>query len=862
MLCTSAESSIVEVLAGHATRDPNAAAIVCSRVGRVSFGDLVRYIRQVGLQLRVAGIGPTSRVGIALARGPEAAVLSVAVCCTAILVPLDPNVSTDELQAELKSLRLDALIVSGDGALPSWVSAAGEGCGVFTITNSALDSADVALRQVTVVGSARPASASPAHSWAAILRTSGTTGTSKWVPVTHENLLAMSVKMERWLKLTPADRSACIMPIYYNAGFKATLLVPLLIGCSVALPASNAPRDFELWLNELRPTWLTAAPPFLQSVVEKLRGRSSGALASSLAHSLRFVLSTASYLPPGTGAELEALLGRPVIEFYGLSEAGMMTAPVLPPARAKPGTVGRIPKGELAIRDDKGLFLPPGQAGEVVVRGPSVTPGYLLDDIENVPSGLQDGWLPTGDLGIVDADGLLTIVGRRSEIINRGGEKVSPYQVERALLCHPAVREAAAFSIPHPRLGESVGAAVVLHSGTSVTSRELLEFICDRVAHFEMPRHIHIVERLLVGPTGKVSRSQLSKALANRERPKEAPAAPLETLIAEIWQRLLKRTDIGMDEDFFEIGGDSLQATEMLLELEEATRHPIAPSEVRVQLTIRHLAGILASAAAAKREVVTCARSGQGTPLFLWHGDCLGWGLYAFRLATLLKGHGPIYLLHSILDSNEGIKTIEDMVQRQLPHIEAAALSGPIRLAGFCHGGHAALEIAARLERAGRTIETVTLIDTYSINARPFVRFIAPLISLAGHIVPGRAGAKLRRDGMLSLWLLIQLLQGDGSIVGRVTRKFRLGTARVWHTSLRATYLRAMSQYIPRKVRAEIICLVCEEYSAKKAYAASPWKRLATSVRSARTPGQHHTCVSRHVGELAACLNRMMSPTE
>src|SRR5438552_5691757 len=168
VLCTSAESSIVKVLAGHATRDPNAAAIVCSRAGRVSFGDLVRYIRQVGLQLRVAGIGPTSRVGIALARGPEAAVLSVAVCCTAILVPLDPNVSTDELQAELKSLRLDALIVSGDGALPSWLSAAGEGCGLFTITNSALDSTDVALRQVRAVGSARPASPSPAHSWAAI----------------------------------------------------------------------------------------------------------------------------------------------------------------------------------------------------------------------------------------------------------------------------------------------------------------------------------------------------------------------------------------------------------------------------------------------------------------------------------------------------------------------------------------------------------------------------------------------------------------------------------------------------------------------------------------------------------------------
>lgn len=857
-LGTSARSTIVDVLGEHVTRDQNAVAIVWSQTGALSFGDLARNIRQVGLQFRAAGIGSTSRVGIALPRGLEAAILSIAVCCSAILVPLNPNLAVDELQEELKSLRLDALIVA-QGEHPTWLSAAGDTCGLFAIASFDEGPVDIVLRQERGVGRPRGASVLSAHSWAAIFKTSGTTGTSKRVPVTHGNLLAMSAKMQRWLELTSADRSACIMPIYYNAGFKATLLVPLLIGCSVALPASTASRDFEQWLGELRPTWLTASPAFLQSLVEKLRDRPVGEARSSGETSLRFVLSTSSYLPPATAAELQTLLRRPVVEFYGLCEAGMITGPVLPPAKPRLGTVGRIPYGELAIQDGAGLFLSTGQTGNVVVRGPSVTPGYIVDDIDNAPSGLQDGWLTTGDIGAVGADGLLTIIGRHKEIINRGGEKVSPYQVERALLANPAVREAAVFSVPHPRLGENVGAAVVLHASASATSRELLEFIYSRVAHYEMPRRIHIVESLPVGATGKIQRSQLSKMFDNRERHGEAPVAPLEVLIAEIWQRLLKLADIGMDEDFFELGGDSLQATEMLLELEQATHHRIEPSDVRVLLTIRHLAEVLAGAAAveARKEVITQARSGTGTPLFLWHGDCLGWGLYAFRLATMLDGDGPVYLLHSILDGDDRIETIEGMVQCQLPHIAAVAPDGPIRLAGYCHGGLAALEVAARLEKAGRTVETVILIDSYSINARPIARLIAPLITFAGYVVPGRIGFRLRRDGMLALWGLIRLLQGDTTLLDRLTHKVQAGTLQTWHQSPRALYLRAMARYVPRRIRAEMVCLLSEERAAERACATDPWKRLATSVRTALVQGEHHTCVSRHVGELAACLNRM-----
>jgi acyl-CoA synthetase (AMP-forming)/AMP-acid ligase II/thioesterase domain-containing protein len=848
------DTTVGKTIASHAMRRPSALAIVCPNLGLLSFADLARHVQLIGNQLRAAGVSSNSRIGIALPRGPAAAILSIAACCNGILVPLNPSLSNTELEAELTRLRLDALVVS-DG-VHKWSSLAGEGCGLFTVANSTpFRFVDIALEQIGPIGRRKKAPPPTADSWACIFRTSGTTGTFKRVPVTHGNLLAMANKMQGWLQLTHADRSACIMPLYYNAGFKATLLVPLLIGCSVALPASTQARDCEQWLRELQPTWLTAAPPFLQAVLDKLRAQVPQRPVSSFAPSLRFVLSTASYLPPETGAELQNRLGLPVVEFYGLCEAGMMTAPILPPQTARPGSVGRVPHGELAIQNDEGSFLGPDEAGEIMVRGPSVTPGYLVDDIDGIPTGLRNGWLPTGDIGIVDSDGVLTVTARRKEMINRGGEKISPYDVEKALLAHPAVREAAAFALPHPRLGETVGAAVVLRVGASLGSTELIAFVSDRLAPFQLPRHIEILESLPVGVTGKISRTQLSRAPINVRPPTGQPGVPLEMLIAKIWQRLLNRIDIGIEDDFFEIGGDSLLATEMLLELEESTHHRVPLSAIRVPLTIRHLAEILANEAAAKHEVITRVRSGVDTPLFIFHGDYLHWGLYGYRLSALLKGDVPVYLLHSVLDSTSKIETIEDMVQQHLSHIEAMEPNGPIRLAGFCHGGHAALELANQLESRGRAIESVVLIDTLSINARPFMRFMVALISFAGRMVPGAFGSKLRREAILSLWLLSQILKGDRKI-GRVVLMLRSGTV---SKSIHAMYYRAMSQYVPQKVRAEVVCLVCEEYSAKWGYQAEPWKNLCTNVRQARIPGGHHTCIIDHMGELANCLNATLS---
>jgi acyl-CoA synthetase (AMP-forming)/AMP-acid ligase II/thioesterase domain-containing protein/acyl carrier protein len=848
-VCPTLPLTIGEALARHAARDAGAPAIVCPGWAPLTFGGLQQQVSKIAAQLQKAGIGPWSRVGVAMPRGPEAALISVAVCSTAVVLPLNPNLAPGDLQAELEKIRLDALIVPGWTKVPGWAQGSANNFGLFKVAQAVSSFDDIVLTEVRPVPRPQPVVPIEAKSVAAIFRTSGTTGAAKRVPVTHENLIEMARKMQEWLGLSPADRSACILPIYYNAGFKATLLVPLLMGCSVALPATTNPQEFDQWVAELRPTWLTAAPAFLQAVLERIRA------VGKPAHALRFVLSTASYLSESVRTELERLLDIPVVEFYGLCEAGMMTAPSLPPAEPRHGTVGRVPKDELAIRGDRQLLLPPGQVGQVVLRGPSVTPGYLLD-IDGVPSGLENGWLPTGDLGMVDEDGFLTIVGRTKEIINRGGEKISPYDVEKALLRHPAVREAAAFAVPHPRLGDNVGAAVVLHAGATATSSELVTFLYDLLAPFQMPRQVHVMASLPLGVTGKISRQALTALYSNTQRHAILPDSPLQIQIAEIWHRLLGRTDVGIDDDFFELGGDSLQATEMLLALEEVTRHRITPGEVRAELTIRQLSAIMVGNAVARAELVVRVKDGIGSPLFLCHGDFDGWGFYAFRLAEFLNYPGPIYLIHSNLDEAAGIDTIEEMAHRYLPHMLAAWPTGPFRLAGYCHGGLAAWEIAHELEEAGRKVEQIVLIDTFSLNARAPLRAAARLISAVASVAPG--GAALRERGMPSLWgVARRIMQKDRAILMRAVRKLSQGGAAVG-PSRQSSYYRAMAKYLPPAIDCDVVCLISHEYSTKKEYSADMWKRLARSVRSESVPGRHNTCITTHVGELATTMSKLL----
>jgi thioesterase domain-containing protein len=408
-------------------------------------------------------------------------------------------------------------------------------------------------------------------------------------------------------------------------------------------------------------------------------------------------------------------------------------------------------------------------------------------------------------------------------------------------------------------LGESVCSAVTLHEGVPASSPELLDFIQDRLAPFQRPRSVHVLDALPVGATGKISRPQLSKMFSIEAISGPLPDAPLELLIADVWRRSLKRDLVGAEQDFFEIGGDSLLATEMLMELQTLVRRPIKPSDVGTRLTIRGLAQSFAEGAAARGEVGCVVKEGEGTPTFLCHGDFLGWGFYGFRFAEMLRTDGPVHLLHSLLDDRTGVDSIEKMVSLYLPYVDRVAPSGPVKLIGYCHGGLAALELARRLEAAGRIVEKIVLLDTISLNARTPLRMAEPFVRLASKAVFGPAARKLDRSGMTSLWVLsTHLLSGDPTVAFRVARTLKKGSMRAWDESQRTVYYRAMARFVPTGIKAEILCVVCEDSAARPEYAAHAWQSIASTVDTLTVPGNHASCISEHAATLADRLNEAM----
>jgi len=262
-------------------------------------------------------------------------------------------------------------------------------------------------------------------------------------------------------------------------------------------------------MADVNPTWYTAVPTMHQAILS----RAANNVDVIKANPLRFIRSSSSSMPPQVIKGLEAAFGAPVIESYGMTEAAhQMASNPLPPDLRKPGTVGMHAGPEVCVIDLDGNPLPPGVAGEIAIRGENVMSGYENNPKANAEA-FAKGWFRTGDQGVMDADGYLTITGRLKEIINRGGEKISPREVDEVLMDHPAVQQCVTFAVPHDKLGEDVAAAVVLREGAQASEKDLREFAAKRVADFKVPRKILIVAEIPKGATGKLQRIGLAQKL-------------------------------------------------------------------------------------------------------------------------------------------------------------------------------------------------------------------------------------------------------------------------------------------------------------------------------------------------------------
>jgi amino acid adenylation domain-containing protein len=565
---------IHSMVARHAASSPDAPAIL--GIGRepLTFALLLQHMERIGRELNEFGIGHGDRVATVLPDGPEAAVFFLAASNATTVAPLNPAYTSAEFQQYFSDLKPKAVIVASGGETTAAEAARRMGVPVLVLVPGGAGAAGVSRLEGQRVSTptTRTGPAAP-EDVALVLQTSGSTARPKLVPLTHANLCASARNTARSLALTASDRSLGIMPLFHIHGLMAILMSITEGGSIVSTPGFHAPSFFE-WLDEFGPTWYTCAPALHQAIVERA-SQHSGAVARSR---LRFVRSGASSLSPTLLEAVEAALGVPMIEFYGMTEASqqMATNP-LPPGKRKPGSVGRPFGCELAVMDDYGNLLPRGHSGEIVVRGANVTAGYL-NTSEAPVHPFTDGWFHTGDLGRFDEEGYLFLDGRSKEMINRGGEKISPREVDDVLLQHPAIAAAVTFALPDSRLGEDVGAAVVLRDNPGTTEAEIREFVAERLAAFKVPRSVFFLDDLPKGPTGKPLRIGLAERLGLRgaaPTPGEAgpgllePRSPAERALAAIWQDVLRVERVGRHDDFFKIGGDSILATQVIVRVRE-----------------------------------------------------------------------------------------------------------------------------------------------------------------------------------------------------------------------------------------------------------------------------------------------------
>lgn len=510
---------------------------------------IILFSSSLGIALNGHGIERKDRVAIVLPDGASLCLAFLGVSSHCIAAPLNPAASIQDLFSWFEDLEPCAILL-GQGSPDAAHEAA------LRLGLSVIDFESVASRKHD--GDVKEFPEPLPEDVALILHTSGTTAKAKMVPLTHGNLMRSASNIAESLRLGPDDLCLNVMPMFHIHGIVACLLAPLVSGGRVLVSEGiDAVRFFRL-LIERKPTWYSAVPTRHKYLLDHLKvhpGLHEG-------HKLRLIRSSSSALPVAVFEALESAFDVPVIEAYGMTEAAhQMCSNPLPPAVRKPGSVGMPAGPEVRVVDNQGMGVVCGEVGEVVIRGENVTPGYI-----NLPDDRQErlegGWFRTGDIGHMDDDGYLFLHGRVKEIVNRGGEKVSPAEVDDCLLRHEAVAEAACFAMPHPTLGEDLAAALVLHKGFDVDEHSLRAYLFEKLSHFKIPSRILIIDSIPKSSIGKVQRRQLAERLKHMlQTGSEKPTDDTERFLAEVFRDVIPGCmEAGRDANFFGLGGDSLQA--------------------------------------------------------------------------------------------------------------------------------------------------------------------------------------------------------------------------------------------------------------------------------------------------------------
>ena len=475
-----------------------------------SYEVLVKHVDQIGAELASQGLTNSDRVAIVLPNGPEMATAFLAVSSYMSAAPLNPAYKQSEYEFYLEDLNPKLVIVEESSSNPVRNAAL-----KLSIPVAEIKVAEHAAAGIfSLFDSTQSINLPTVQTEALVLHTSGTTSRPKVVPLTQANLVASAFNISNTLKLRDSDHSLNIMPLFHIHGLIAVLCASISAGGSVCCTAGfNALKFYELAKSE-KITWYSGVPTMHQAILQRGKRQTDAAKALKL----RFIRSSSASLPPAVFGELTELFECPVIEAYGMTEAThQMTSNPLPPEKQKAGFVG-LPAGpKVCIMDLVGNQLEKGQEGEVCIQGDNVTPGYDKNPEANNQS-FTNGWFRTGDQGVFDEDGYLKITGRLKEIINRGGEKISPLEIDNVLMEHPSIQQVVSFAVADKSYGEEIGVAIVLGDGKQLSESELKSYANDRLARFKIPKHICFVEEIPKGATGKMQRIGLAKKLGLEDR--------------------------------------------------------------------------------------------------------------------------------------------------------------------------------------------------------------------------------------------------------------------------------------------------------------------------------------------------------
>ncbi|MGY4478412.1 AMP-binding protein [Bradyrhizobium sp. USDA 3364] len=816
-----------QTIVRNARLSPHQPAIVSSTFAPLTYQDLEHQLEAFRLRLRSAGFDCKARIGVLMPSGPEAVLAIAAIACCSIAVPLDPRLSPAEIEQRLDMLRLSALLVPQGCASEARKVAERIGLTVIEalpIGHDRLGFDIAAQHRSSPALDDEPDPDSPAF----ILQTSGTTAQPKLIPFSHSNMRAAASRLQAWFGLTPRDRCLSVSPPFYSHGLKVTVFTPLLTGGSIAVPANGSVIALDEWFDALRPTWYSASPTLHTAVLSKAESSEN----AQVAHTLRFVVSGGAPLPSDVQTGLECVLGVPVLEHYGSSEAAQIAANLAPPGANRPGTCGRPWPDTVVIAAEDGSSVQAGERGEIWVRGPTVIAGYLGAPELN-QAAFTEGWFRTGDIGSFDEDGFLRLHGRLGELINRGGDKISPAEIEAALLRHPALAEAAIFAIPHPRLGEDIAAAIVLRPGAQTTPAALRQFLQRELAWFKIPRLIVILDKLPKGITGKIQRRRLRELLdvpSGQEAPARLLASgssspDLEAELLTVCRRLLKSDTMTVDDDFFASGGDSLLAMEMLIELELLLGRRVPETILLEAGTIRCLVRKLAVQSSEPPTPFFQFHAGSNRPpLYFFNGDLVRGHTCMWRVAELL---GPDYPIISIdphgLHGDAIPGSIREMAADRLSLLLERQASGPFLLGGKCNGAMVAFEVAHLLVATGHKVDLVAMVDPPTIKARPAPRAIIELMK------PVVSPYQLR-------WMYEKMAQLERYSKASTRRQKTIDGPEV-PPVLWDAYSIAMARYLPAPLDVPVAFYAAE-------HDGRAWRHLSSQLEVIEVPGGHPGCLT------------------